>query len=80
MADNILTDKNGTIWYSGEYLKNQIETAYQAGLSRGIRIEIIAIQPTSNEDVNDLTQAFNSRREKEYKEAFQAGEVWKISK
>ena len=80
--DSLIRERNGKeeIWYSDEYLKRQIEMAYQAGLSKGIRVEIHAIQPMDSKAVNDLTDEFNKRREKEYQKAYINGEVWRIAK
>lgn len=80
--DTLIRERNGKeeIWYSDEYLKRQIEMAYKAGLSKGIKVEIHAIQPTDNNAVNNLTDEFNKRREEEYQKSFSNGEVWNIAK
>lgn len=80
--DSLIRERNGKeeIWYSDEYLKRQIEMAYQAGLSKGVRVEIHAIQPMDNKAVNDLTDVFNKRRIEEYQKAYSNGEVWRIAK
>jgi hypothetical protein len=80
--DSLIREGNGKeeIWYSEDYLKRQIELAYQAGLSKGIRVEIHAIQPIDGKAVDNLTEEFNRRRTEEYKIAFSNGEVWKIAK
>jgi len=80
--DSLIRERNGKeeIWYSEEYLKEQIEMAYNAGLSKGIRVEIHAIQPIHGKSVNDLTDVFNKRRLEEYQKAFSNGEVWRVAK
>lgn len=80
--DTLIRERNGKeeIWYSEDYLKGQIEMAYKAGLSKGIKVEIHTIQPMDNNAVNDLTDEFNKRREEEYQKSFSNGEVWNIAK
>lgn len=80
--DTLIRERNGKeeIWYSDDYVKRQIEMAYKAGLSKGIKVEIHAIQPMDNNAVNDLTDEFNKRREEEYQKSFSNGEVWNIAK
>ena len=80
--DTLIRERNGKeeIWYSEDYVKRQIEMAYKAGLSKGIKVEIHAIQPMDNNAVNNLTDEFNKRREEEYQKAFSNGEVWNIAK
>lgn len=80
--DSLIRERNGKeeIWYSDKYLKKQIEMAYQAGLSKGIRVEIYAMQPMDGKAVNNLTYEFNKRRTEEYQKAFSKGEVWRIAK
>lgn len=78
----LIRERNGKeeVWYSEEYFKKQIEMAYQAGLSKGIKVEIHAIQPMDGVAVNNLTEEFNKRRKEEYQKAYENGEVWCISK
>lgn len=80
--DTLLRERNGKeeIWYSHEYLKRQTEMAYQAGLSKGIKVEIHAMQPMNGMAVNDLTEEFNRRRIEEYQKAYSNGEVWRVAK
>lgn len=91
MADTLLREKNGKeeLWYSEEYfnkmtkisnnyLTEQIERAYQAGLNRGVRVVIHSVQPITSVGLNDLTQVFYNKIEEEYKKAFENEEVWKI--
>lgn len=91
MADTLLREKDGKeeIWYSeeyfnkcvdksNEYVKEQIERAYQAGLNRGIRVVIHSVQPITLAGLNDLTQHFYDKIEEQYREAFENQEVWKI--
>ena len=80
--DSLIREKNGKeeVWYSDKYLKREIEAAYQAGLSKGIRVEIHTIQPMDGKAVNDLTEEFNRRRAEEYQKAYSNREVWRIAK
>ena len=80
--DSLIRERNGVeeIWYSQEYLIQQMELAYRAGLHRGIRVEIHAMQPMDDKAVDDLTDVFQQRLEDEYREAQSKGEVWRIKK
>jgi ADP-dependent phosphofructokinase/glucokinase len=79
--DSLIRERNGKeeVWYSAEYLKNQMEIAYQAGISKGIKVEIHAIQPMDGECVNNLIDEFNKRRAEEYQKYYSNGEVWRIA-
>jgi hypothetical protein len=80
--ETLIRERNGKeeIWYSEEYLKTQIELAFQAGISKGIRVEIHALQPMDGDSVNNLINEFHRRREEEYQKAYSNGEVWRIAK
>jgi len=80
--DSLIRERNGKeeVWYSEEYLRRQMEEAYQAGLSKGIKVNIHAIQPMNGEAVDNLTDEFNKRRAEEYQKAYNNEEVWKIAK
>ena len=82
IMDTLIRERNGIeeIWYSGEYLKNQIEAAFRAGIHKGIKVNFHAIVPMNGEAVNDLTDEFNKRIEEEYQTAFSNSEVYRISK
>lgn len=43
--DFIHKDKNDDIWYSDQYLKAQIDLAYQAGLAHGVKIQFHSVMP-----------------------------------
>ncbi len=75
-ADTILKTTGDEIWYSEEYIKKQIELAFQAGMSVGAKIEIHIMQPCSDKDVNDYTNEFWRRVNVEYNKNFNAGHVW----
>jgi len=75
--DSLIRERNGKdeVWYSAEYLKQQIELAYRAGIHKGIKVEFHAVTPMNGEMVNDLTTEFKKRVEDEYQTAFGNGEV-----
>ena len=80
--DSLIRERNGKdeVCYSGEYLKQQIELAYRAGLHKGITVEFHSVIPMYGEMVNDLTNEFKKRIEDEYQKAFSNGEVVKWNK
>jgi len=80
--DVLIREKNGNdeIWYSENYLKKQVELAYQAGIHRGIRVEFHALEPSNLENAKKLVDEFKNRVYKEFENAFKNAEVWKISK
>tara|TARA_Y100001973_G_scaffold85920_1_gene128403 strand:- start:276 stop:506 length:231 start_codon:yes stop_codon:yes gene_type:complete len=69
---SLIRERNGKeeIWYSSDYVKQQIERAYKAGLSKGIKVKIYAVQPTDNQALDDLTEVFNKRIREEYENEF----------
>jgi hypothetical protein len=79
--DSLIRERNGKeeIWYSEEYLRNQIELAYSAGIHRGIKVEFHAVTPLNTDAVNDLITEFKRKVEEEYQKAFANTEVWRIS-
>ena len=76
----LIRERNGKeeIWYSDDYLKGQIEQAYRAGIHKGIRVEFHSITPMDNKSVEDLTDVFKKKVEKEYQIAYSNDEVIKI--
>ncbi len=78
--DCLIRERNGVeeIWYSDEYLKRQMELAYYAGLSRGIRVDFYAVSPINNDEVDNLVNEFKQRVEEEFKIAIEKGEIWKV--
>ena len=79
--DTLIRERNGKeeIWYSEDYLKQQIELAYQAGIHKGIRVEFHAIHPMSINHVEDLVSEFKKRLNDEYQKAYQNSEVWRVA-
>jgi hypothetical protein len=77
----LIRERNGKdeIWYSEGYVKQQIEIAYRAGVSKGIKVEFHAVIPNNDEMVNDLTNEFKKIVEQECQIAFANNEVWHIS-
>jgi len=75
---SLIRERNGKeeIWYSSDYVKQQIERSYKAGLSKGITVKIYAIQPTDDQAVDDLTEVFNKRIREEYEKEYSNDEVW----
>ncbi len=75
--DSLIRERNGKeeVWYSEEYLKQQIEMAYRAGIHKGIKVEFHAITPIDDKMVVDLTKEFKNRVEEEYQTAFSNSEV-----
>lgn len=80
-ADTILrTKENGEeIWYSGEYVRKQIELAFQSGMAVGAKIEIHMMQPMSEQAIPDYTNEFWRRLNIDYKNEFDKGHVWKVA-
>jgi hypothetical protein len=78
--DCLIRERDGKdeIWYSENYLKQQIELAYTAGIFKGIRVDFHAIVPFNNEMVDDLVGEFNKRVNEEYYKAYSDHEVWKM--
>lgn len=61
MSDTLLkVDANGneTTWYSQEYLNKRIEEAFDAGKYIGVRVEFIAMEPTSSYALNQRVIEF----------------------
>ena len=79
IMDTLIRERNGKeeIWYSVEYLKRQLELAFHAGISKGIKVEFHAVTPMNSETVEDYINEFKSKREDEYQKAFANTEVWK---
>lgn len=79
--DTLIRERNGKeeIWYSDSYLKQQIELAFRAGISKGIRVEFCALQPLDGKMVDNLIDEFKKRVSDEYQKAFENSEVWRIS-
>jgi hypothetical protein len=79
--DTLIRERNGKeeIWYSDTYLKQQIELAFRAGISKGIRVEFCALQPMDGRMVDNLSDEFKKRVSDEYRKAFENSEVWRIS-
>lgn len=75
--DTLIREKNGKeeIWYSEDYLKLQIENAFRAGLSNGMRVEFHAITPMDGECVEDLSKIFWQKIHEEYQKRYQEGLV-----
>lgn len=80
--DTLIRERNGKeeIWYSGEYLKKQIEIAYKSGIREGIRVEFHALEPVDGGMINNLVDEFNSRVEKQYMDSVANSEVWRVTK
>jgi hypothetical protein len=78
--DTLIRERNGKeeIWYSGDYLKLQIEQSHRAGIHKGIRVEFHAITPMNDKSVEDLTDAFKKRVEEEYQISYSNYEVIRI--
>jgi hypothetical protein len=70
-------DDREEIWYSDEYIKEQIELAFQAGIAIGLRIEIHFLQPLSDDVIPDYTNKFWEKINEEYSRNFNKGHVWK---
>lgn len=78
--DSLIRERNGKeeIWYSDNYLKKQMELAYQAGIHKGIRVEFHAIEPMNGESVESLVSEFKRRLNEEYQKAYSNNEVWRV--
>lgn len=80
-ADNILrTTENGEeIWYSQEYILRQMELAFQSGIANGIRVEMLMIEPASEDSAERCASIFWEKVNTEYKKQFDLGHVWRIA-
>jgi len=78
--DTLIRERNGKeeIWYSDNYLKQQMELAYQAGIHKGIRVEFHAVEPMNGEAVESLVSEFKRRLNEEYQKAYSNSEVWRV--
>ena len=54
--DSLIIERNGKYetWYSDEYVKQQMESAYRSGLHKGMRLQFHAIEPQRSECVERL--------------------------
>ncbi len=77
--DVLIKEINGkdTIWYSEQYLKNQMEQSYQAGLHKGIKVNFHAVEPMNESSKESLVSEFLKRVNDEYNKAYGNLEVWK---
>ncbi len=77
--DCLIRERNGEeeVWYSENYLKYQVELAYQTGLHKGMRVEFHAIEPMDGKAVESLVSEFKRRLNEEYQKAYSNGEVWR---
>ncbi len=80
-ADFLEREINGEnqLWFSPDYLRKQIERAYQAGLSAGFRVKLHAMVPINNDSLTNLENKFWENVYTEYKKRFENDEVWVIS-
>lgn len=78
--DTLIRERDGKdeVWYSEEYVKNQIEIAYRNGIRRGIEVNFHTATPTNTDMVNDLIIEFKRRLEEEYQKDFANGLVFKF--
>jgi hypothetical protein len=79
--DTLIRERNGKeeIWYSDNYLKRQMELAYQAGIHKGIRVEFHTVEPMNMEAVESLVSEFKRRLNEEYQKVYSNSEVWQIT-
>ena len=75
-----VTNGEDELWYSGDYIKKQIELAYLSGLSCGANIELHMIQPMNEGVIPNYTNKFWAKINEEYTKKFNKGFVWNISK
>ena len=66
--------------YMDNYVKEQIELAFKAGLSSGYKIEIHTILPNNDESTEELLKNIKTKLNKEYESEFSKGKVWAIAK
>ncbi len=82
-ANNILRIKDGAteeIWYSGDYIKRQIEDAYMAGLCSASRVQMSFLILKGDEpEMKEYERKFWEEIQKEYKKRFEGGHVWKVA-
>lgn len=78
--NTLIRERNGKeeIWYSENYLKQQIELAYNAGMYKGIRVEFHAVEPINGEAVESLVIEFKRRLNEEYEKEYSNNEVWRV--
>jgi hypothetical protein len=74
---SVMLKENGQIWYSEGYIQEQIENAYQAGLSKGASIRFYAIHPFTEQQAIDYSIKFFQEVDKKYSEMYQLGKVIK---
>lgn len=75
-AETVLRTETDELWYSEDYIKQQIEKSFRAGIMQGIRIDFHAIHPRDEEHVERLFNQFWSRVDEEYEKRFNDGHVW----
>ena len=77
--DSLTIERNGKYetWYSGEYVKQQMESAYRSGLHKGMRLQFHATEPQSSECAEGLINEVKKVLNDEYQKAYDNGEVWR---
>lgn len=63
-------DGREEVYYSEEYLNQQIRLAHSAGVTYGLRVEMHAIQPMSGYAVDDLTEEFYKKVRETYDQMY----------
>lgn len=78
--DTLIRERNGKdeVWYSDNFLKQQIQLAYQAGIHKGMKVEFHALEPMNDEAVESLVNEFKRRLNEEYQKAYSDGEVLRL--
>ena len=67
MTAKILERDNGEIYYNEEYLREQIDRAFEKGFLKGIRVEFHSMSPQNDEQVLKCISNFYQHIGKELK-------------
>lgn len=79
-TQTLIREQNGEeqIWYSEDYIKQQMELAYYSGLAEGARIQIFSFAvPMSLNTVNEYTQIFFDKINEIHRQKISEGMVWR---
>ncbi len=65
------------LWFSSDYLKQQIELAYQAGAASGTQVNFLGIGDYNT--AIDYAKIFWHKVQEDYQKRFDKGEVWRVA-
>jgi hypothetical protein len=77
--DSLIIERNGKYetWYSDEYIKQQMESAYRSGLHKGMKLQFHAVEPQSSEYAERLVGDIKRILDDEYQKSYNNSEIWR---